>query len=461
MARSRTATNAVVLIVFAAVCIGAMEWFAFNVGQNFRFGLPDSSYRLSASFTDADGLPTAADVRVAGLVVGKVTDVGPDASVPGRTRVDMSITDTGVVVHANASAKVRPKTLLGEKYVDLDPGTSASPAVASGARLLDTSTAVAPDTIFNAFDQQTRAQEKVVIQELAQGVSGREGDVQAILPQLDAVVRDLAPVAQTYEKDSPLLDQILGNLQTVLQAVADEHTQLAGFLSNGSVALGAIANRDSSLIATLQQVSQFHQRLTGVVDATVPADRTSIERASPALDSQHAFIASVISPQPACGNKPCGILQILNGTFLGHVNYPDDQLNITSGTQPCVPGQPPTQNRCEGETVANEWASMFSRPADSVRSGVPTNRSALNISLSEGCDTVQETLSPLTGTNAQLNNLLAQLCKVISKNQATATTAAGPAPGGTATVTSGPAPGGTATEAATQGVIGGLEAMWS
>jgi virulence factor Mce-like protein len=450
MAKSRTMVNAVILLAFAAVCIGAMEWLAFNIGQGFKFGLPDNSYQLSGYFQDADGLPTAADVRVAGLVVGKVTGIGSDASHPGTTKVSMEITDSKVSVHTNAFAKVRPKTLLGEKYVDLDPGTGDHDVLPTGSELTNTATTVENDTVFNAFDTQTRQQEQKVIQELDQGVTGRSGDVQAILPQLDTVVRDLAPVAQMYEKDNPVVDQIFTNVQTVMQTLADEHTQLASFLSDGNQALGAIADRDSSLIATLQQVSQFDQRLNTVVTATVADQQAGIDKLTPAIDSQHAFIASIIYPQAACHNQPCGLLQVLTGTLLGQLNYPNDQLTVTGGTRPCGPNIKPDQNTCEGETVTNEWASMFSVPTTAAQStSNPATHSALNIVLSEGCDTIQTTLSPITGISQVLQNTLSSVCGTLAANHATGTSTTA------ASTTSGPVNGATAS------VVPSLERSWS
>ena len=457
MAKSRTAANAVILIVFAVICIGAMEWLAFNIGQP-KPGFLDNSYKLSAYFQDANGLPTAADVRVAGLQVGKVTAIGKDSEHPGATRVDMSITDSNVTVHTNAFAKVRPKTLLGEKYVDLDPGTGDHDVLPSGSPLVNTDTNVENDTVFNAFDTQTRQAEQKVIQELDQGLTAREGDVQAILPQLDTVVRDLAPVAKVYEKDNPVVDQIFTNVTTVMQTLADEHTQLAGFLSNGNQALQAIADKDQSLITTLDQWSQFDQRLNRVVSTTVADQRSGIDKLSPTIDSQHAFIAAIIYPQAACGNKPCGLLQVLSGTLLGQINYPNDQLTVTGGTGACAPNNKPSANTCEGELVSNEWASLFSKPTDAYHdtstgcgpnpTGACLSHSALNIVLAEGCDTVQTTLTGIVSNSQSLATALENVCSVIGKS--------GTTPQATAATSTGPT-----TPGATANVLSSLESSWS
>ena len=425
----RTVTNLVLLLAFAAVCIGAMEMLAFNIGQPRPFA---SNYTLSAYFDNADGIPTAADVRVAGLVVGKVTDVAKDAGHPGKTKVVMDITDSNAEPHTDAFAKVRPKTLLGEKFVDLNPGTAGHDLLPSGSALLNTATTVENDQIFNAFDAQTRADERQVFQELDTAVHSRDGDVQAILPQLDTVVRNLRPLSQMYGQDQPVVDNIFTNLNTVMATLADEHVQLGAFLSNANLALKAIADRDTSLIGAMQQIGQFDQKLNRVVSATVAQQRQGIDKLQPALDAQHAWISAVVYPRADCGNKPCGLDTIFTGTLLGQINYPNDQLTVTSA---------------DGETVTNEWASMFSSPQDTVHAKDPQSHSALNLVLAEDCQTIRTTTG-IIDLGSTINGLLKQACAGVTPHAASAGASTAPAAG---TISTG---------GSTAAVLQSLESSW-
>ena len=402
MANRRTFVNAILLAVFAVVCIGAMEFLAVNIGQPNPLS---HGYRVRALFGDADGIPTAADVRVSGVVVGKVVDVAHDPNHPGYTVATLDITDaTADPVYRNGAAKVRPKTLLGEKYVDLTLGDQRSEPIASGGTMDPSqgSKAVENDEIFNAFDARTRSQQQVVLKDLDAALGGRSGDIQHLLPQLDAVVQDLAPVARVYERDNPLVDQILSNVDTLMRTLADEHVQIGEMLRNGSVAIGAIADRDTSLVTTLTEATRVQDALARVLNPTVAAQQQAITRMGPTLDSLHRFIDQVIDPQARCGGRPCGLAEVLTGTLLGKINYPDDQLTVTGPTPPgCTPAPSPCS--LEGEYVAAEYDSMFSNPANGYRtcgfSGQPTCavHSALNIVLSEQCDSIQSTLQPVLG----------------------------------------------------------------
>ena len=380
MNRSRTAFNAVLLAVFAALCIGAMEYLALNIGQANPLA---SNYTVHAVFSDADGIPTAADVRVSGVVVGKVTAISHDSQHVGESIVTMEITDSRAVpIYTNGFAQIRPKTLLGEKYIDLTIGNPGSASAIDPGGFLPASQAtkdVSNDEIFNAFDATARKQQQQVLADLDAATRGRGGDIQAELPNVQKVFDDLLPVARTYEQDQQQVDDIFVQLDTILKTTADEHEQLAGLLANGNVALGAVARKDDALISTLQEFSNVATEFNAAAQPTITAQRQALAELGPALGSENALLDEIEGPN--CGGRSCGIDEVFTGTLLGNVNYPNDQLTVTSN---------------DGTTVTNEWASMFSQPQNDHR--------ALNLVLSFHCDTATQTLHEIAAnlTAAQI-----------------------------------------------------------
>jgi virulence factor Mce-like protein len=384
MNRRRTLINAGILAVFTAFCVLVMEFLAVNIGQPNPLS---SDYTVHAVFADADGIPTAADVRVSGVAVGKVTAISHDPSSPGYSVVTLQISDTHAVpLYTNGFAKVRPKTLLGEKYIDLNVGSPATAeSISSGGYLpvAETGKDVSNDEIFNSFDATTRAQQQQVLAALDQATLGRAGDIQAILPQLQQVVSNLSPVAQVYEKDRQQTDDIFVQLNTIMQTLADEHEQLAGFLSNGNVALGAIAQKDTALVGTLQAASNVATELNNAMTPALDAQRKALDQLAPTLVSENTLLYNIVGPK--CNGKACGIDTVIAGTLNGQVAYPNDQLNVTSPN---------------GESVTGLWDSMFSQPGGAGATGTSgsstcsTNGScALNIVLSFHCDTIAQALT--------------------------------------------------------------------
>ncbi len=371
MNKSRTLINGVIIAGFTLLCIAGMEFLAVNIGQPVPF---TSNYTVHAVFSDADGVPTAADVRASGVDVGKVTAVNHDPSYPGETVVTMEITDEHAnPIYTDGYAMVRPKTLLGEKYIDLTVGDAASAEPIPDGGYLPLAQAgkdVSNDEIFNSFDAPTRAEQQQVLSELDAATFQRSGDIQSILPQLEQVVANLQPVADVYEQDQPQVDDIFVQLNTIMRTLADEHQQLAGVLSNGNIALNAVAQKDRALIATLQQAATFSTELNNAAAPTVARQRQAIAELAPALESQNSFLNQIVAPQTDCGGKPCGIDEVFTGTLLGNINYPNDQLTVSSQT---------------GELVTDEWDSMFSQPSSDNR--------ALNLVLSFHCDAINTTIT--------------------------------------------------------------------
>lgn len=389
-------TNAGILAVFTIFCFLVMEFLAVNIGQPNPLS---SDYTLHAVFANADGIPTAADVRVSGVAVGKVTSISHDPSSPGYSVVTMQISDTQAVpVYSNGFAKVRPKTLLGEKYIDLAVGSSASAeAIASGGYLpaAETGKDVSNDEIFNAFDAATRAEQQQVLAALDAATRGRAGDIQSILPQLQQVVANLSPVAQVYEKDQPQTDNIFVQLNTVMQALADEHQQLAGFLANGNIALSAVAQKDQALVTTLREASNVATEINTAMTPTIAAQRKALDELAPTLASDNALLYDIVGPK--CNGHACGIDTVIAGTLNGQVAYPNDQLNVTSPNGEGVTGlwdsmfsEPGPNGSVSGTTSTG--ASVCSAPYDAGSSS-KTGTCALNIVLSFHCDTIAQTLT--------------------------------------------------------------------
>src|SRR6476660_7977354 len=94
------------LLLFFAVCTVLTAYLAFTIG-NIR--LFQHTYTLTATFDSADGLLRDDNVKVAGVVVGKVTDVEIDQ---GKAKVSVSVKDS-VKVPTDSTVAIRWRNLIG------------------------------------------------------------------------------------------------------------------------------------------------------------------------------------------------------------------------------------------------------------------------------------------------------------------------------------------------------------
>ena len=112
------------MVVFALSCFGLLLflWLAFGGAVPLK----PKGYRFNASFAEATQLATEADVRISGVPVGKVKTIEPDKTT-GRSIVVIELESRYAPLPSDARAILRQKTLLGETYVELTPGSRDAP----------------------------------------------------------------------------------------------------------------------------------------------------------------------------------------------------------------------------------------------------------------------------------------------------------------------------------------------
>src|SRR3954451_19836645 len=142
-----------VMAGFALSCFGLLLflWLAFGAKPRLK----PEGYRFTASFSEATQLAKEADVRISGVPVGKVKTIEPDKKT-GRSDVVIQLDSRSAPLPSDARAILRQKTLLGETYVELTPGTRTARPIPEGGKLKTSqvSTTVALVQIFRSFDPE-------------------------------------------------------------------------------------------------------------------------------------------------------------------------------------------------------------------------------------------------------------------------------------------------------------------
>ena len=331
---TRVTINLAALLVFAVFCLGGLGYLA--VGMGLQVPLAQQGWRLQADFAQADGLVPQSDVDVSGIRVGKVVSVQSDGSNGALATMQV---DGRVHLRQDVRAYVRPKSLIGEKYVELirTPRSNAA-VVADGFRIrrANTGEAIEIDTILNSLDPQTRAALSSSLRELGVAVNGQAANINQSIPQVDQATANLRPLAQVADRRQQELDRILVDLAIIMQALADEQQALGQVVDSGNTALGAIANRDKDLAGTVQQANTLMISLDSIFKDLTPADRESLQKAPPTIQSGRALL-SQLNPT---------VDRLLPELLLAQINYPNNQLNVSSG---------------DATTLAQEWLSAFAQ----------------------------------------------------------------------------------------------------
>ena len=170
-----------VMTIFTLSCFGLLLylWSAFGG----PVPLKPHGYRFQASFAEATQLAQEADVRISGVNVGRVkkVELGDD----NRTDATIEIQDQYAPIPSDSRAILRQKTLLGETYVELTPGTKEPPrSRGRPSRDANVAPTVELDEILRSLDKKTRESFQVWQQDLGKGVEGHGQDFSEFLGAL-------------------------------------------------------------------------------------------------------------------------------------------------------------------------------------------------------------------------------------------------------------------------------------
>lgn len=237
--RRATARVATRVVLFTALSL-VFTFILVTVFGQFRF---DSRVSFHAVFTNVSGLKGGNFVRIAGVEVGKVSDLTLHKD--GTVTVDFAI-DKTLTLTEGTHAAVRYENLIGDRYLSLEEGPGSVRKLEPGQVIPveRTSPALDVDALIGGFRPLFRAldpdQVNALSGELLKVFQGQGGTISSVLAQTSALTTTLAGRDQ-------LIGQVITNLNTVLGTFAERDEQFAEGLDKLSELVAGLAERKSDI----------------------------------------------------------------------------------------------------------------------------------------------------------------------------------------------------------------------
>ncbi|MER7078727.1 phospholipid/cholesterol/gamma-HCH transport system substrate-binding protein [Saccharopolyspora kobensis] len=212
----------------------------------------------TAQFTEAAGLRADSEVRIAGVKVGTVSDVELEGD---HVLVSFRVNDAWLGDHTTAAIKI--KTLLGQKYLALDP---------QGGQELDPSEPIplqrtmSPYDVIDAFSDLSTTVDKVDTRQLADSFRAMADTFADTPDEIGGALDGLSQLSQTISSRDEQLEQLLNNTAQVSRTIADRNEDFDRLLADGNLLLEEIRARRDSISALLDGTRQLSQQLSGLVD---------------------------------------------------------------------------------------------------------------------------------------------------------------------------------------------------
>jgi virulence factor Mce-like protein len=244
------------MVLFAFSCVGLLLFLWLSFGGPIP--LKPQGYRFRASFPNAQELAPQADVRIAGVSVGKVVAKSLDPQ-GNRTIATIELDKRYAPIHQDARAILREKTILGETYVEMTPGSPDSPTLPDGGLLARARVqpAVQLDDIFNALDPTTRRAFQVWQQQLGIAVTGNGENLNNTIGNLPQFAADATDVLRVLDVQHSAVVGLVRNGGTVFASLTQNPSALHNLITSAGATFATTAANNNSLADTINVLPGF------------------------------------------------------------------------------------------------------------------------------------------------------------------------------------------------------------
>ncbi len=270
-------------VVIGAIGLGvivAMLLLAFNIDSIPL--LAGTSH--SAALSEAGGLKAGDDVRIAGVKVGKVTTVDLDGD---HVRVDFRV-NRSTELGSQTSATVRIKTILGQKFLALEPAGKGE--LAKEIPLSRTTPAY---DVVEAFSDLGTTTDAIDTDQLAEALDTVADTFRDSPEEVRAAVDGLGRLSRTIASRDDQLRELLDHADGVTGVLADRNKQLVALLTDGDLLLQELRKRRADIHTLLVSTVTLSQELTGLVRDNRQAIRPALENLKNVLATLEANQANL------------------------------------------------------------------------------------------------------------------------------------------------------------------------
>ncbi len=239
---------------------------------------------------NASGLTQGADLRVAGVQVGSIKSLDLEArTARAIATVEVSRPEFGGL-RTDAECTIKPQSLIGEYYMDCDPGTSPRKLRSGGTVPIEhTSGTIPPDLVMNTLRKPYREKLQVIVAELGAGFAARGGDVNETIRRAVPALRETDKVLGLLGEERQTLAQLIRDADTVVGRLDGNKADVARFVAEARDTAQISARRRTELAGTIRRLPAFER----ILRPTLRDLGVAAKRQTPALRDLRAAAPSL------------------------------------------------------------------------------------------------------------------------------------------------------------------------
>jgi ABC-type transporter Mla subunit MlaD len=258
-------------ILATVLVLAALGGYALLAG-----GASDANSKLPSYWVELDnafGVIPGADFKIAGVRAGKITQMKVDKRTH-HALVGFQITVPGFVLKTDVTCESRPQSLIGEYFVDCQPGRNATTlAPGSTIPVSRTFSTIPADLVQNILRLPQRERLRIILTELGAGVAARGEDLNVVLRRAVPALRETDSLLDLLANESQTLEDLTVNADIVVSALAGNRRQLSRFIREARDTSAASADRQQAIRQSFRLLPGFlHELRPTMVDLGQVAD---------------------------------------------------------------------------------------------------------------------------------------------------------------------------------------------
>ena len=244
----------------------------------------------TAYFAEAGGLQAGNEVRIAGVVVGRVTGVSLDGD-----KVAVTFQEKGAWLGNDTTASIKIKTLLGDKYLALDPQGTAQ---LSPSQPIPLSRTTSPYDVQQAFSDLGQQLGQINTVQLGQSLQVLAAAFASTPPYVRSALRGLASLSSSVASEQSQVASLLAGTRTVTGTLASEDAKFQALLKDGNLLLAELQQRQAAINSMLVTTQALSVQLSGLVadnQAKLGPALRALDQVTSVLEQNQANLAQALA----------------------------------------------------------------------------------------------------------------------------------------------------------------------
>src|SRR5215210_4699556 len=256
--------------VYLGLLVSILPWIVIGIVREATDDDTNDHYFVRAIFDNASTLVIGEDVKIAGAPVGVISDM--DVTPERQAAVTLRIDDDGFTpFKRNAECIIRLQGLIGEKFVECEPGSSDEKDLAviedgdgEGERLLPVENTHSPvdlDLLNSILRLPYRQRFAILLNELGTGLAGRGEDLNEVIHRANPALRETDQVLAILAGQNKALARLASDSDRALAPLSRERERFGHFIVAANETGEASAERRVDIARGIDKLPAFLREL--------------------------------------------------------------------------------------------------------------------------------------------------------------------------------------------------------